>query len=185
MGTQIDDWIARIDHYSHEFEGSFRGLDQKTLNTKPSPEEWSIAQCLDHLIRTNEKYFPIFKALANGSHRNRTWAKFPGVSGMFGNMLKKAVSEEINRKSKTFPPFEPSQSELPANILDRFLAQQETLKSAFLQLKNVDLKANKITSPVSKVVVYSAEDACEIVVSHEGRHLNQARNVLSRINSAG
>ena len=34
-----------------------------------------------------------------------------------------------------------------------------------------------VPSPASKVIVYFLEDALEILVTHEERHLNQAREV--------
>ena len=46
------------------------------LNWKPSPESWSIGQCLDHLIIADCLYFPALKKIAERKFEMTAWEKW-------------------------------------------------------------------------------------------------------------
>src|ERR1041385_6320911 len=48
-------------------------LNEAQLNWKPSPEQWSIAQCLEHLAAATRGFDPYFaNALARAQNKSRT-----------------------------------------------------------------------------------------------------------------
>ena len=42
----------------------FSNIRLEQLNWKPSPDQWSIGQCLDHLLVFDSSYFPPLKNIA-------------------------------------------------------------------------------------------------------------------------
>ena len=53
------------------------GLNDEQLNWKPAPDSWSIAQCLDHLAVTSEKFDQYFTSAITprrNPDRSRRWA---------------------------------------------------------------------------------------------------------------
>ena len=57
-----------MDQVSQQAE-KFQSLSSTQLNWKPSENEWSIGQCLDHLIVSNTTYFPTFEKVLHGKYR--------------------------------------------------------------------------------------------------------------------
>ncbi|MEL7341094.1 MAG: DinB family protein, partial [Bacteroidota bacterium] len=149
---------------------------------KPNPKSWSIAQCLDHLITTNELYFPIFDGLKTGTVPSNFFARFGIMSGYFGRLLRRTLGPDVVRKAKSPANFQPSQSDLGGDIVSRFLAHQEVLLQAYADLPNQDLSQIIMISPAASFVTYSIEDALHILAGHEERHLRQAQRVMQEAN---
>jgi hypothetical protein len=159
---------------------SFGELNVDRFNWKPAPDRWSVGQCLLHLVTANEPYFPIFDAVANGTHQRTTWERLPVLPKFFGAAVLNAVHPDTARKSKAPKIFQPAASEVPLDVRDQFLAQQPRLRDAITALLGTDIDLI-VTSPVARFITYSLRDALSIVVAHEQRHLNQAERVLEAL----
>ena len=174
-------WTHELDAVTAAFQAEFGGLSQAQMNQKPNPEEWSIAQNIDHLITINNTYPPVIQSVRDGSYKLPFIGKIGFLVRFLGSMILKGVGPGREKKIKTFEIWEPSQSEIPEGILDKFAAEQEKIKS--MMSESVDLleKGTVISSPASNKIVYKLETAFQIIVDHEKRHLAQAREVLLRI----
>ena len=53
----------------------FSNISLEQLNWKPSPESWSMGQCLEHLVISDGSYFPGFKKLSEGTYKMSFWEK--------------------------------------------------------------------------------------------------------------
>ncbi|MCM8569887.1 DinB family protein [Gramella jeungdoensis] len=175
----MEKWISRIDAITTKFMDSFGDLSREDLNWKPDPQTWSIAQNVDHLINLNRSYFPTFENLKKGSQDLPFIARFGFVVSFFGNMIKKSVEPDRKKKMKTFPMWEPSQSDLPKSILHEFQETQDKLKGYISDSVDFIHQNMVISSPANRNIVYKLETAFDIIVSHEERHYNQAKEVLS------
>jgi hypothetical protein len=162
---------------AREAREDFGGLSAAQLNWKPSPEQWSVGQCFDHLIVTNSTFFRGMEKIAAGTYRSSLWGRVSPLSGFFGRFILKALDPEKGRKTKAPRVFEPSKSDVAADVLARFAAHQEELSARMRATAGTDLRGLKVTSPVSPVATYSLLDAYRIVVAHERKHFEQARRV--------
>jgi len=156
----------------------FGNLTSQQLNWKPDADQWSIAQCFDHLVTANADYFPIFDKLLSGEGKNTAWEKLPLLPSFCGKLVLKAVSPETARKRKNPKIFNPSSSGVDENIILRFIDQQNDLVGYMKATEEFELEKIIISSPVSRLITYSLMDAYRIMVSHEERHLLQAVRVL-------
>lgn len=175
---KLSNWKTSLEKTSVAFVEEFGTLQEKELNWKPAPERWSIAQIMDHIITTNESYFPVFERIKKGSYHNPGMGKIPFIPSLMGKMILKTVRPETKRKSKTFGNWEPVQSNITLDITERFVRHQQALKVHIQSMENFLGRNIIIHSPLSKYIVYPLEDAIEILEVHEVRHLNQAREVL-------
>lgn len=164
---------------AQEAQQVFGRLNQTQLNWKPSANQWSIAQCFDHLITANEHYFPIFNAIIKGEKRTTFWERLPILPGFFGNLLVKNLQPDASRKLKAPAIFQPSSSNLDAEIIQRFVAHQHQLAGLIQNAATIDLHKTIITSPSLSFVTYSLYDTYRLLVVHEKRHFEQARRVLA------
>ncbi len=176
-------WTEEIDEITEGFLNSFGMLSEKDLNWKPPPEEWSIAENIDHLITLNETYFPAFKDLKSGNYSLPFIARFGFVVNFFGSFILKSVQPSNTKKTKTFPIWEPKKSTIGKDILPRFKAHQNRLKE---EIQNIEEKVHEnavISSPANKNIVYKLGTAFDILIAHEKRHYAQAKKVLDLLGS--
>jgi len=173
-------WLAEIDRTTGDFQKAFGALSAEDLNRKPNARTWSIAQCIDHIMVINGTYFPVIRQLREGTYRVPWHGRFPFLTRYFGNFVLKSVLPDRKKKIKTFPIWEPSQSDLPADILVRFARHQAELKDLIQTSEDLVARGAVIASPASRMIVYPLETAFEIILTHERRHLNQALEIAEQ-----
>jgi hypothetical protein len=174
---QIESRLKDLQQVSTEVEKEFLPLTAQELNLKPASDKWSIAQCLHHLMVTNETYYSQFDETIAGDHYNSFYQNIGFISSLMGKQMVNDLGPERRKKFTNPPLFAPSQSDLPASIVNDFLAHQKRLEEYFTNLAKFDLNNTVIYSPVSKVIIYSLNDALKIIAVHEQRHLLQAKEV--------
>ena len=179
----MNHWINTIDRTTENFQEHFANLSKEELNWKPNPKAWSIAQNIDHLIVINQTYFPVLAALKAGTYQTPFTAKIGFLVSYFGKMILNSVKPEYKKKIKTFPIWQPAQSEISEDILDRFTQHQSELKEMITEAKPFLDQGTIISSPANKSIVYKLETAFDIITTHEQRHLAQAKVVLGLLKS--
>lgn len=169
--------ISAANIISDETLAGFGDLTAPQLNWQPGPEQWSVAQCFDHLVTANSAYFPIFEKVLSGEKKSTFWERLPWLPGVWGKLLVEAVAPESRRKLHAPTIFHPSSSGVDAAIIRRFIDQQHRVISYMTATEEFDIEKIKITSPVSRFITYSLLDAYRIIINHEKRHLLQAKRV--------
>lgn len=168
-----------IDELTACFTGQFGHLTKEQLNWRPDTETWSIAQNIEHLIKINESYTPILEKL-NTNQLTLSWvAKWNWLCRQFGNMILKSVDPDRKKRIKTFSIWEPQINEQEEHLLSDFIKHQEQLKNQIKAFSH--LQKQVIHSPANKNIVYPLGHAFAILVKHEKRHFNQAKEVLEQM----
>ena len=177
QGEHLSGLVSAANAISDETRAGFADFTAPQLNWKPSPEQWSVAQCFDHLVTANGAYFPIFGKVLSGEKKNTFWESLPWLPAFWGKMLIKAVAPESTRKLKAPKIFHPSSSSVDGAIIRRFIEQQNQVIRYLKATEDLDLEKIKISSPVTHLITYSLMDAYRIIINHEKRHLLQATKV--------
>lgn len=179
MNEQLETLIQNARTIANDARSTFGGLSAAQLNWKPSAERWSIAQCFDHLITSNEGYLPIIEKVRGGTKKTRFLERLPVLPGLAGKLLIKSLDPASTRKLKAPKNFEPAQSDISASVIDDFVAQQDKVIEGMKSTSHLDLNRIVITSPAVSFVTYSLLDAYRIIVVHERRHFQQAQRVAA------
>ena len=173
----VETVIAQAQRNTDEARSVVDGLNDAQLNWKPSPDKWSIAQCLEHLTAASRGFNPYFvEALARGRKRFAAASPPSYEPSFMGRWLIKHVEPESPRKLRAPKIFKPSASNVH-NALESFLEQQRNFLKFVGETNGIDYNRTRLRSPVTPLVRYSLADAYVITVSHEQRHLQQARRV--------
>ena len=180
MNQELSQLIDDLHAVTTDAESSFGQLTTQQLNWKPLPNEWSVAQCLDHLITSNQGFIPIFNKINRGEYKRSFKERLPVLPGVFGSLVLNAVKPETKRKLKAGKGFEPASSEIAADIVSRFETQQKQISELMKLTHELNLREVIITSPVLSIVTYSLFDAYRIIVAHDQRHVAQAKRVMLR-----
>jgi hypothetical protein len=174
----MKNWTSELDDISKQCLTEFGSLTSEELNWKPNSTTWSIAQNLDHLIVVNESYYPVLESLKARTYKTPFIAKIGFMVSFLGKIVLSAVLPDRKNKMKTFPIWEPNTSNVIGDILKRFQIHQNELIQKIEDGKGLVEKGVVISSPANKNIVYKLETAFDIIVSHEQRHLVQAKEIL-------
>jgi len=175
-------WGSRIDDVTEAYKDEFGMLDNRQLNRRPDDHTWSIAQIIDHVIRVNESYYPVFTSVRDGTYKRPLAGRSKLIVSFFGKLILKSVNADRKKKMRAPKIWEPSIHPVDGNILEWFAKHQSGLKEMIENTRDLQGEGLIVSSPVNKNVVYSLETAFEIIVTHEERHLNQAREVYCKLN---
>lgn len=173
----MNEIISELEKISENTKQTFGDLSPEQLNWKPSAESWSVAQCFEHLIKTDSLFFPEFEKIANGTRTNSFLESWSPLSGIFGKMLINTLKKD-NKKFKA-----PSQdivppSEIGADIIEKFQTHIANVINKIKATENADWQKTVVTSPFMSLMTYKLGDGYQIIVEHNKRHFRQAERVL-------
>lgn len=176
---EMNNWTSTLNNITKQTLTEFGSLTSEQLNWKPNSNTWSIAQNLDHLIVVNETYYPVLASLKAGTYKTPFIAKIGFMVSFLGRTVLNAVQPDRKKKMKTFPIWEPTTSNVIGDILNRFQIHQNELIQKIEEAKGLVEKDVVISSPANRNIVYKLETAFYIIVSHEQRHIEQSKELLS------
>ncbi len=163
---------------------SLTKLSSEKLNQKPSEEKWSVAECLEHLNLYGDYYIP---AIKNAINQGKNTSPSPNYKGSwFGNYFTKSMlpkENAVKNKMKTFKDKNPIHSQVPSDVLERFLNQQNEILALLQQAQSVNLMKPKISITIAKWLKIRLGDTFRFVIAHNQRHIVQAKKVLEVIQS--
>jgi hypothetical protein len=178
MNEELSKLIGEAKTIAEDARETFGHLSEEQLNWKPNADEWSVAQCFDHLIVINSGYFPLIEKIARGEHKPSLKERLPLLPRIFGPLVINAVKPQAKRKLKATSKFQPSSSAIGGDIIAKFVEHQQAVVEHIKMTAHLDLKKIVITSPVASFVTYTLSDAYKVVVEHEKRHFAQAKRVM-------
>lgn len=170
--------ISELQTIAEKTKSTFGNLSTEQLNWKPNPKSWSVGQCFEHLIITNNLYFPAIQKVIDGNHRNNFFSKIPFSTNLIGALMKNSLKPEQARKMKTFKIFEPAMSDVSETIFNDFAENNRKLIAMIEACKDLEVHQIKIPEPLSPALNLRLNDAFEILVLHEQRHFLQAERVM-------
>jgi hypothetical protein len=98
--NKLSEVIAEADQVRSTVNAAFGGLSSEQIKWKPSPSEWSIAQCLEHLLLLNKPYIPQIEKILAGKRQASLWERAPLLPAFFGRLVLAAVQPASNKKSR-------------------------------------------------------------------------------------
>ncbi len=177
MDERIVSVIADLRKTAGDASETFGILSAEQLNWKPAEKNWSIAQCLEHLILTNRQFYPEFEKLAAGTRKNTFWQNYSPFTGFFGRFLVRAVTEDSKKAKAPSRSIVPP-SELPAEIVDQFEKNIDEVCGKVASIAGAEREKVVVSSPFLSIMTYRLDDAYTVLVEHTKRHIRQAKRVM-------
>ena len=176
MDERITGITSALKHVADDARSTFGNLSPEQLNWKPAEKSWSVGQCLEHIIKTNEAFYPEFEKLANGTRKNSFFESYSPFTGFLGRFLIKAVSDDSKKakapSKKIVPP-----SDTSPDIVDRFASHIDNVTRTVESCAAVDRQKTVLTSPFLAIFTYKLDDGYTVMVEHTKRHVRQAKRV--------
>jgi hypothetical protein len=158
-----------------------RSTDGRVFTVRPTPRDWSAAECIAHLSLSTEQFLPVLqKAIDEAQKKGWTSQKKPAMD-VVGRALRWFLEPPIRKRVKTAGRFVPRSARAKAEAFGEFAALQSKLVDAVHAAEGLDVRKIKVTSPFDRRVKYNLYSAFKIVVAHQRRHLWQAEQAVAQV----
>lgn len=144
---------------------------------------WSIAECFDHLNSYADFYLPRLR---------KSLEKMPPLKGQttfkhsfLGSYFIKAMDyQQTKKKYKAMRKHRPTIINNPYAVVSMFIQHLEELQKIILQANQKNLMKAIVSTSISPFVKINVGDAIQFVLTHNRRHIEQARrNIHSARNT--
>jgi len=167
--------LEELDASDRQASAVARELSLERLNWSPAPGQWSVGQCLDHLLKANQVYLPpIARALDGRSH-----APVQEITpGWFGRwFIRTQIDPSTQRRRGRAPgKITPAQNVDPS-VLDEFVRSNDTVRDLVRRASAHDVNRVRFVNPFVPLVRFTVGTGLEVVWRHQRRHLLQAERV--------
>ena len=170
--------------YGEAYRSALQGMEElaeplsaSAFNWKPDPDTWSVAECFEHLVRTNGPYLTVFeKTIAHGRPKGTP----PFQYGWFARQFIGATSPK-GRPVKTFGGMKPGTAGSAIDkprVMDSLRSQTTRLEQILASAEGLDLSRIRVRSPFVPILYLPIGAFLEALAGHEHRHLAQARRLI-------
>jgi hypothetical protein len=83
----MNEILSELQIISADVQKAFGKLSGEQINWKPSETGWSVGQCFEHLIKSNELFYGELDKIADGTRRNSFLETYSPLSGFWANLL--------------------------------------------------------------------------------------------------
>ena len=178
------DLKTRLKTVLETVEREFAPLTEQQLRWKPTPDRWSIVECLQHL-NLAERYY-----IRNIQHKvdqlglvqtNPTDQTV--VSDWVGKAMLFAVDPTVNIKLPAPGMIRPRPATdlVPTDVLGQFVELQTLLLSLLDKAVYLDWNQEKVMSLFGNWLKIRLGDALKMLIAHTERHMNQAMRVKAEM----
>lgn len=175
---QLNEWHNALGIGMKRMSALYTGLTREQFNFKPSPDRWSVGQCIEHLNITMRVYLDIMEPVIEKAGRK---SNEPYVRGPFAGRFLIRALRKPNRRYPAPGFFKPGDDPLdPGTVREAFIQQARRMQKAIGQCDGQALGKITMPWPVLKFVKISLAQAFELQTLHIDRHLKQAEHLTLR-----
>ena len=181
MHPELTEYRQQFEAIAEQAKELSGGLTEAQFNWRPSPDRWSIEECLSHLTMVGQEELRLIEAAIDS-------AKARGIRGT-GKFEYPAWERFILRETE--PPvrhampapkrFIPLHGQPVTGVLPTFLHVQRNFGIQIERADGLDLRRVKVATPISRLLKLSLGATLAQAAAHERRHLAQARRVRERL----
>jgi DinB family protein len=183
VNAAIEGYQDQLLSIRQDVPGLVANVSEEQFAWSPDPKRWSMAQCFDHLNAAARAFVPAIDAgIEDGRARGLTG------SGPFGYSLFERLFLRLTEPPPglRFPAprvFLPAPGKPMTVILSEFMDWQNRLDERLRQADGLDLRRARSRSPAFPLFAWSLGALFAITLSHERRHLWQARQMRAALDA--
>lgn len=168
---QVDDWKKNI--------------NPSLLNSRPAPERWSAAECLDHLVEFGTTYLSTISGGLESASVGLSSDQTPFPPRFYWRWVIRFFEPPYKIKLKTIASFQPKGNALgsEAEVINSFndLQSRYVEQLIYARQHKIDLSAVKVPHPVLSFLKMSISECLAVTEAHQRRHLWQARQTIQKL----
>lgn len=173
---------AELDDADTRATALAQGLSIAQLNWRPSPEAWSIGQCLDHLTITNDVYLAAMTPALQNAPVNQVGDITPGWFGRY--FIRNYMEPATGTRKAPAPRKIRPQPDVDGAVLDRFLRSNMAVRALIGRASTHDVNRLRFRNPFVPLLRFTVGTGFAIITSHQRRHLLQGERVKEAMPAA-
>jgi hypothetical protein len=175
-----------LEAQERETQAVAAGLTETAGGWRPREDAWSVAECFDHLATSNHVYLVTMREAAARARQNGRMRRGPATPGLFGGMFVRSLEPPPSRFSKVKAPrkIQPRTAPPLSDALGALVASQHDARAFLREHADLDLAGVRFVNPFIPGVRFSLATGLHVIVTHQKRHLWQARNVRDQAERA-
>jgi hypothetical protein len=183
MHSQLEDYRSGFADLKDEATALVAGVDADTMQARPGPEQWSAAQCFDHLNTTGRL---LLRSMETEVQQGRDEGPFGDPPFEYGFVSRWFVRSMTPSSGWTFSAPSAYEPDAPTVLssgetVDEFLGLQDQFMECVEAAEGLDLRRLRLPSPAVPLLRISLGAWFEATLAHEQRHLEQARRALDTV----
>jgi hypothetical protein len=171
--------LSEIDAADQRAIALAQPLTVNQLNWKPSPGEWSIGQCLDHLCVANDVYLAAMEPALRHPPRGVAQEITPGWFGRW--FIRTAIEPSTRSRKGRAPGKIVPRSTVDPSVLGLFLKTNVSARDFVRRAAEHDVNRARFQNPFVPIIFFTVGTGLEVLVRHQRRHLLQAERVRQRL----
>jgi hypothetical protein len=178
MGVpELDEYRSQFQSVAEQAKVLTSGLTEAQFNWRPSPQLWSIEECLGHLIMVGQPQVKLIESAIHNAKSKGINSKGPFRYGFLERAILRNTQPPVRRKFKSPRRFLAVHGQPVTAILPTFLHLQSQFIRAVEQSEGLHLVRIKVPTPITRLLKMSLGIMLAQQAAHERRHLEQARAV--------
>jgi hypothetical protein len=169
--------VDNLNRSDSEAQTLLRGLSDQQANWQPRETAWSIAQCIDHLARSNTQYANALSAALHNVRAKRKLRQGPIQPGWFTRFFISTLEPPPRHKLQAPEKIIPASHIGTAEASRSFLSSQEQIRIIVWEGAALDLNRIRFRNPFVGFLRFSIGAGLLIIAAHDRRHLWQAQQV--------
>lgn len=159
-----------------------RPLSSEQLNRRPSYDNWSPGQCLEHLNIVAGYFLPNLRLRLRLAQAKGSTASKRVRSGWLGRYLTtttradKGIGASLLRQPKQYAP---TGVRLSGTVVEAFNRQLDELLRLLLLARQVDAGAVRVPNPLHPWLQLRLTDVLEALIAHTQRYVKLAEQALA------
>jgi hypothetical protein len=184
MAPELEAFRTEFESLAVDADTLVGPLNDAQFAWSPSPDVWSVGQCIEHLNVTARAYLPALDEGIASAIRSGVYGQGPFTYNVLGRLMVRSMEPPPlwRFKAPTIfrPPATPQALRTRGEIMAGFHGFQVQYMDRLRQANGVDLAKAKVVSPASRLLHLSLGSGFALQVAHERRHLWQAKQLMAR-----
>lgn len=184
MTRQLDEIVTELAETRHHAAMLVAGTPEPEFASRPAPDRWSVAECLDHLNLTTLIFLPLLDTglaearLLPPAGQRRFRRDFTGW------LLCRMSEPPIRRRVATTALFTPALVGNREEVLAAYRRLQSELIERVRRGEGLALDRVTIVSPFDGRIRYHLYSCFRVLATHQRRHLWQAEQARRMLRTA-
>jgi len=154
----------------------------------PGANQWSAAQCLEHLNSYGRYYLPEIEKAIETAKQNKWLASEQFKAGWIGNYFTNLMMPERDgkkMKKMSAPKNHTPDADLDSyKVVSEFIDQQEKILKLLEEARKIDLNKAKVPVSIAKFIRLKLGDVFMFLNAHTLRHIAQAERAMPTLKNA-
>jgi hypothetical protein len=180
LNPELEIYLEQIRYIRQDVAALVANLADDQFTWRPTPDRWSIGECFEHLNLTAAAYVPVIDAAIADARARNLRSQGPFVYPMLDRFFVASNEPPPRRRFRAFKPYRPPQRLARDAVMNAFSGWQDRLSERIHGADGLDLRRARRRSPILPLVKMSLGTMFALVLTHERRHIWQARQVRNQ-----